>query len=281
MACAATLPVIPPPFEGRIEKSVREMYEEDNLGATGLFSGDFINFGYWSEKINQQKGLINSQQRLISQQEMYRQVGQRLDITPEHTIVEVGSGRGVGANLISKEFKPKSVIGFDFCKSQVMRARTINQIAVSEGRVRYEEGDAQALPLKDASVDRIYSVEAAQHFPSIRKFFAESSRVLVENGKICVATFFGCHSEAKEQVAPLVQTVNADIDHLPSIHSIKEDLVQSGFTDITIQSIGAHVWNGFDQWVSQTELRNSWTRNWKVAYEAGALDYYLIQGTKR
>lgn len=278
---SSTLPQESPAYAGRIERGVREMYAEDDLGGACLFSGDFINFGFWPKNIEAQNEPLTVQQRLESQQELYRQVAAGLDIRGDDTVVEVGSGRGVGAGLVAKEFKPKTLIGVDFCKEQVARAAKINAVAVEQGKIKFTEGDAQDLPFEDGSIDRVYSVEAAQHFPSAAKFVQESSRVLKSQGKLCVAAFFGCHDMAKAKVAPLVQTVDAEIDRLPSIESIKTAMQAADFTDIKIQSIGGRVWAGFDKWVSQTELSDSWTRNWKVAYEAGDLDYYMIQGTKK
>ena len=265
-------------YSGRIERGIKEMYAEDDLGATSLFLGNYINFGYWP--IEMKRGPISTQERLKSEQDMYRRVAKELDVNENQVIAEVGSGRGVGAELILREFHPNTLIGIDFCDEQVERARRINGLTVQNG-LNFQVGDAENLPFEDSSIDGVFSVEAAQHFPSIPNFMNEVSRVLKPGGKISFASFFGCHDLAKSKVSPLIQTVNANIDRLHSIHSTEKALKDAGFTDVKIQSIGKYVWNGFDRWVSQTELRNSWTRNWKKAYENQDLDYYLIKGTKK
>jgi hypothetical protein len=58
------------------------------------------------------------------------------------------------------------------------------------------------------------------------------------------------------------------------------DLTAAGFDEVTETSIGEHVWRQFDQWVAQTEYRDSWGRNWLRCYENGWVDYYLVTAVK-
>ena len=57
-------------------------------------------------------------------------------------------------------------------------------------------------------------------------------------------------------------------------------LEDAGFKNIAIESIGQHVWVGFDQWISQSELNDTWNRNWLKAYQEHLLDYYEITAEK-
>ena len=50
------------------------------------------------------------------------------------------------------------------------------------GRLRFVRGAAECMPLDDDGFDAVISVEAAQHFPDLAAFAAETSRVLRPGG---------------------------------------------------------------------------------------------------
>jgi ubiquinone/menaquinone biosynthesis C-methylase UbiE len=48
--------------------------------------------------------------------------------------------------------------------------------------VRFEVGDAEHLPVEDASFDAVTNIESSHTYPNLRFFFKEVSRVLVSGG---------------------------------------------------------------------------------------------------
>jgi hypothetical protein len=79
----------------------------------------------------------------------------------------------------------------------------------------------------------------------------------------------------------MIQTIHDGIDKAPSITTFKEILERNGFTNITVESIGKNVWQGFDAWTAQGDLKDSWTRNWYKAYQQGLIDYYLVTASSQ
>ncbi|MFD3518813.1 hypothetical protein [Streptomyces sp. NPDC058657] len=43
-----------------------------------------------------------------------------------------------------------------------------------------------------------------------------------------------------------------------------------------VESIGPHIWPGWDLWLSQWWAPGTWPRNFLHAYEHHILDYYLL-----
>jgi hypothetical protein len=78
-----------------------------------------------------------------------------------------------------------------------------------------------------------------------------------------------------------IETIDNGIDVVFTIDSFRDDLLKAGFADVHVDSIGEHVWCGFDAWMEQTEFKDSWGRNWLKAYQRGLMDYYLVTADKK
>jgi ubiquinone/menaquinone biosynthesis C-methylase UbiE len=252
------------------------MYGEDDLSSSPLFSGHFINFGYWQDFTPGEH--ISVEQRTESQADLYRAVLRRLEIDPADVLLEVGCGICVGAALALREFGPSAVWGLDYSQDQLDRAKRVNAelLAAQPDRLVLRQGSALALPYEASTFDKCYSVEAAQHFEDLATFAAEARRVLRPGGRLAVTTFFTPHASALQELRRLIETIDDGIDVVFSIGSFLDDLRGAGFADVRVESIGDHVWHGFDAWMGQTELKDRWCRNWLKAHHNGLIEYYLV-----
>ncbi len=267
-------------LKGREERSVMAMYDQDDLSACDIFAGHFINFGYWDGFTSSEK--ITVEQRVESQKNLYRLVAGKLSIGQKDALLEVACGQGVGSMLVMKEFSPRELHGIDFSAAQIARAKQINLEVMNHyaEAVSFREGSAEHIPYEDERFDKIFSIEAAQHFDNMELFAQEVYRVLKPGGRIAISTFFATSDRSYSVLASMIQTIRDGIDKLFPIYQIEQLLLKNGFREVKVESIGAHVWSGFDQWVSQGEFKDSWTRNWYQGYQNGLIDYYLITAQK-
>jgi cyclopropane fatty-acyl-phospholipid synthase-like methyltransferase len=256
------------------------MYGADDLSSMAIFSGNFINFGYWQDFT---PGLISIDERTESQANLYRTVLRHLEIDPTDVVLEVGCGIAVGAALTLREFNPRAVYGLDLSQDQIDRATRINAALVAQQPDRFvlQQGSALELPYTGEKFDKCYSVEAAQHFEDLAAFASEAHRVLRPGGRLAVTTFFTPHPTAINELRRLIATVDSGIDVVLSIGTFRDDLLRTGFVDVRVENIGEHVWCGFDAWIGQTEFRDGWGRNWLEAYNRGLIDYYFITADKK
>lgn len=95
------------------------MYGADDLSSMAIFSGNYINFGYWQDFT---PGLISVDERTESQANLYRTVLRRLEIAPTDVALEVGCGIAVGTVLVLQEFNPSTIYGLDLSQDQLDRA---------------------------------------------------------------------------------------------------------------------------------------------------------------
>jgi ubiquinone/menaquinone biosynthesis C-methylase UbiE len=255
------------------------MYGADDLSSMAIFSSNYINYGYWQDFI---PGRISVAERTESQANLYRTVLRRLEIGPADVALEVGCGIAVGTALALREFGPSAIYGLDLSHDQLDRAtRVVSELGAQENdRLVLQQGSALKLPYAAETFDKCYSVEAAQHFEDLGVFASETHRVLKPGGRLAVTTFFMTRPTATDELRRLIETIDSGIDVVAAIDSFRDDLLAAGFVDVAVESIGEHVWHGFDAWLAQTEFKDSWGRNWLKAYHRGLIDYYLVTADK-
>ncbi len=266
-------------FQGRNEKSVLDMYSERDLSNCSLYAGGWSNFGYWEKGHSTP---MSYKERESSEENMYRYILDHLFLTDEDRILELGSGRGLGASLIEQEYSYANYLGLDICTNQVKNAKKEHQDLLKKTKkINFKVGQAEKMPLDNESFQKIFSVDAAQHFYPFENFAQESYRVLKQDGKVVISSTFATSDGAVEKAKQNLQTVKEGINRMISIDEAKKHLQNQGFKDVHIEPIGSYVFSGFDQWISQQEdFKDSWRRAWYTSYQDALIDYYVISATK-
>jgi len=97
-------------------------------------------------------------------------------------VVEVSCGRGGGAAHVASTYKPLEYKGIDISEKNV--ALAMQRFGDVPG-LRFEVGNAEALPLPSNACQALINVEASHLYDDPLKFFSEAWRVLDSGG-----TFF-------------------------------------------------------------------------------------------
>jgi ubiquinone/menaquinone biosynthesis C-methylase UbiE len=100
-------------------------------------------------------------------------------------VLEVGSGRGGGADYVQRYLHPKTMIGVDFSG----RAVTLCNRLYRQAGLTFVPGDAERLPFKDQSFDAVINVESSHCYGSMDAFLAQVRRVLRPGGYFLFADF--------------------------------------------------------------------------------------------
>jgi SAM-dependent methyltransferase len=114
--------------------------------------------------------------------QLYHATASQYDISGKK-VLEVSCGHGGGASYLVRTMRPASYTGLD-----------LNGPGIAMCRRKYDlpgldfiHGDAQAMPVDDASYDVLISVEAGHLYPRFRSFLAEVARVLRPGGHFLYA----------------------------------------------------------------------------------------------
>lgn len=98
-------------------------------------------------------------------------------------VLDIACGEGYGSALLAKT--ASSVIGVDISKEAVEHAR---QRYAVQTNLRFVEGSATAIPLKDASVDVAVSFETLEHLAEQDEMLGELRRVLKPSGILIISS---------------------------------------------------------------------------------------------
>nr|WP_042383562.1 class I SAM-dependent methyltransferase [Streptacidiphilus melanogenes] len=258
--------------------AVREVYGPTDLSAQPMFAGGFINFGYWR---GVDLGLpLGEAERVRSQEDLYRRVLDSAGLPQEPVVLEVGCGLGMGCAVTLREYGPTAVTGLDIHPEQLRRARETHAelLRAERGRLRFVQGAAERMPFGDGEFDAVLSVEAAQHFPDLAAFAAETARVLRPDGRAAVTSFFTVDDVPgrPEELATLLPTFADGLDIARPVAALADAFTAAGLADVRVESIGADVWPGWDLWLSRWWAADTWPRNFRRAYEGRVLDYFVV-----
>ncbi|MFQ6193810.1 class I SAM-dependent methyltransferase [Streptomyces sp. NPDC000405] len=257
---------------------VRETYGPADLGKEKIFAGGFINFGYW--RAIDLAVPLGVPERVRSQEDLYRHVLDSAGPLGGLNVLEVGCGLGMGCALALSEYGPAAVTGMDIHPQQLERARGAHAgtLRREPGRLRFVRGAAERMPFEDDEFGTVVSVEAAQHFPDLTAFAAETARVLRPGGRVAVASFFTVDDAPGRpgELAGLLDTYANGLDIARPVTALTEAFTTAGLTGVRAESIGRHVWPGWDRWLGREWAAGTWPRNFLRAYEQRILDYYLV-----
>ena len=97
-------------------------------------------------------------------------------------VLDVASGEGYGSAQLAQV--ARSVVGIEYSPDTVRSASS----NFSRRNLTFLQGDARALPLRDACVDAVVSFETIEHFGRQDVYLKEIRRVLRPNGRFIVST---------------------------------------------------------------------------------------------
>ena len=108
-------------------------------------------------------------------------------ITPGETVLDLGSGGGFDAFLAAARVGPAGrVIGVDMTPEMIEKARA-NAERAGCTNIEFRQGEIEALPVEDTSVDLVISNCVLNLVPDKRRAFHEIARVLKPGGRIAIA----------------------------------------------------------------------------------------------
>ncbi len=100
-------------------------------------------------------------------------------------LLEVGCGRGGGADYLARKLDPRRVVAVDLSPRAVALCRR----RFAHPRLSFEVGDAERLPFSAGSFDVVLNVESSHCYGRFEAFLSEVRRVLRPGGHFLYADF--------------------------------------------------------------------------------------------
>lgn len=171
----------------------------------------------WTTTIDRQHRLPQGLLGQLVGEKMVRQHQPETDWTIEllnfqthDRAVELGCGAGRGLVLAARAAGLAHITGMDLSPTMLRAASHRLRRAGQRDRVRLLRGDLEALPYRDGSLDKIWSVHTFYFWADPEAVLADLLRVLAPGGRIVVTLATGTVSRAgDDQFWPLHQQVEA------------------------------------------------------------------------
>lgn len=165
----------------------------------------------------------------VLQSEVRRELLGRLDLVRlvPHVVLDLGAGTGRATVELKRRYRASQVVAVDIAEGMLREAARRQTLL---RRFRRVCADAAALPLRDDSVDLVYSNLMLQWCDDPDRVFAECRRVLRPNGLLAFATF-GPDTLVELRRAWSAADGRTHVNRFIDMHDLGDALVRGGFAE--------------------------------------------------
>lgn len=283
----------------RNEKDVIHLYNALSAIMELSTGARMLNFGYWKGNI---LGPLEAQSQLCSS------VGKTAELDTAQTIVDVGSGYGAPANQWGNEYTHPQIVCVNI-NSNHLTARIQNIYHKPENaviqtdirnhyKINFINSTSLALPFVNDSVDRVISLESAQHFKPLGLFISESARILKYSGLLVIAmpVTIALRNSFKTLIRLGILNFTWSSEHY-TFDYVKSTIERERFSIINSTMIGSQVYEPLAKYYFQNRrvlrdkiltlypsyvekiLSKSLLKMWNVSRQ-GIVDYVVIKAKK-
>jgi len=224
-------------------------YEEEQKAATNfidLYNEATEDYEFWSKDFNMHFGYYipfktNPFKRDAMLNEMNNQVYKRLNPQKNQLLIDLGCGMGSTMLYGLKKFPKLKTIGVTLSDFQVREGN--KRLKNHEGLILKE--DYIDTSFKNNSVDGVYAVESLCHSGHNIKALQEAYRIMKPNSKFVITDAF-LKKETNDlcfgsEYAYQKMCKGWDLEGLGNINTIKKQLEDIGFKNISIEDISFRV----------------------------------------
>ncbi len=166
-------------FSPAIEEWLWKKWYQRLAGAYKKKDWRFMNYGYAT--LDDEKPLLtlnndtDEENRLFIQ--LYHYALSDVEVKGKK-VLEVGSGRGGGADYVARYLAPSSITGVDFAKNAIDLCNQFYHLP----NLSFKEGNAEKLPFENDQFDVIINIESSHCYGNMQSFIDEVIRVLKPGG---------------------------------------------------------------------------------------------------
>ena len=155
--------------------------------------------------------------------EATQEMAESLAIAATDHILDVGSGIGGPARYLTRRFSCR-ITGIDLTPEFCEVARHLSGLLKMEDAVRFEVGNALAMPFADATFDGAYSMNVSMNIADKQALYREIRRVLKPGGWLMLSEIAKGPGAAMDYPTPWARTAQASFLATPedTVRSLEE-----------------------------------------------------------
>lgn len=111
----------------------------------------------------------------------YKAVQKYISLQPNEKVLDIGFGNGCLIKRLHKKYPVSEFHGIDISEDMLHIALKRNAAAIRKGNMQLSHGDVVALPFKDNSFDKIYTVNTMYFWKDVNKGMQEIKRIMKED----------------------------------------------------------------------------------------------------
>ena len=216
----------------RNEKDVVNLYSTLSPIMQLATGGSMLNFGLWSEKINDP---ISAQKNLCSYFGMFS------ELRDAKFVVDAGSGLSAPAIFWRDMYPYLNIYCININYRQLRFTGT-------QKNIEFLNSSSIKLPIRNNSVDRVIALESAQHFKPLENFLSDSKRILKKSGLLTMALPVTIDESSITKLGILKFTWSSE--HY-SLEKVRNMALSAGFDISQERSIGSSVYEPLAEYYIQ------------------------------
>lgn len=148
------------------------------------------------------------------------------ELAPGTRVLDIGSGLGGPARVLASEFGC-DVTGLDLTAEFVRSATVLTEKCGLAESVRFELGDATAMPFEDGAFDVAWTQHAVMNIRDRDALWREAFRVVKPGGRLVLHDVL--RGEGPEPAYPLPWASDPSVSHLQTVQETQDSLAAVGF----------------------------------------------------
>jgi len=187
---------------------------------------------------NHHLGLFDTTNNFIEAAEKANEnLVEKLNITEEDTILDLGSGFCGLPRYLAKKTPCKNVVALNISEKENEYARAKNQEEGLADKINVIDGDFNNMPFSDNEFNIMVSQDSMLHSPDYGKLLMECARVLREGGQFVFSDILEKSTLTREEAAKIYSRIQ--VPHLSTFEFYEEKLSEAGFTVKEVQDLGS------------------------------------------
>ena len=152
--------------------------------------------------------------------------------------------------------------------------KTKNEMTRKISSTEFLLASADLTGLEDNEVDKIYSIEVFQHIEDFNALAAEIKRILAPDGIVSFCAHLSTSHSSYNKLRQKNLLID-EIEILVPVDEVARAFKNNGF-NVDYHSIGEHVFEKYDQWVTQSGTTALVSHNIYNSYKSGYIEYYVF-----